>query len=539
VTGARRVERADPAPGAERARRAQPGHFVARRAVVFAAQKRNALVAFGDALRRGARRAPRRRGRCPHGCSWETASRVSRGRAPLASLPRLRGARASRIPACCVCAGEHNLGGDRAAGGNAAQSRHSNAQRPRTRECLRRPMSHSARGNPTDLYQRLLDANGDTVEERFQISAGGRSIAEIVRTTSGDETLYFHTDRLGSAETISTSAGQSFEQRFDPFGAPDPTNATITRAGFTGHAHDDDLGLIDMKGRVYDPLASRFTTADPIMQEPHWSQGMNRYAYVFNDPINATDPSGFISMSNIVGGFVAGGYIASGLLTLGGSLTSGNAVTTNFAVVGGSSGGSSALTMPGLLQGQPGSGPTVKASPEYGFRGNELGQSIENGTDIPGNVPDSVARPDAGSAPDPSGASVVALPRALVAIAEVAEAWLARAGAALRALGPTLSAPELAVTVPVIVPSDSVQMVPAPKTLDAFPDATRARPKTPVQGGQGLRSRWRIPDGDILEWDSRHGTLERYSPKGKHKGEFDPKTGRRLKPPNAKYRVEP
>ncbi len=316
-----------------------------------------------------------------------------------------------------------------------------------------------------DLYQRLLDANGDTVEERFQISAGGRAIAEIVRTTSGDETLYFHTDRLGSAETISTSAGQSFEQRFDPFGAPDPTNATITRAGFTGHAHDDDLGLIDMKGRVYDPLASRFTTADPIMQEPHWSQGMNRYAYVFNDPINATDPSGFISMSNIVGGFVAGGYIASGLLTLGGSLTSGNAVTTNFAVVGGSSGGSSALTMPGLLQGQPGSGPTVKASPEYGFRGNELGQSIENGTDIPGNVPDSVARPDAGSAPDPSGASVVALPRALVAIAEVAEAWLARAGAALRALGPTLSAPELAVTVPVIVPSDSVQMGAVPKLL--------------------------------------------------------------------------
>ena len=32
---------------------------------------------------------------------------------------------------------------------------------------------------------------------------------------------------------------------------------------------------------------------DPVMQAPFWTQGQNRYSYVFNDPINATDPSGF------------------------------------------------------------------------------------------------------------------------------------------------------------------------------------------------------------------------------------------------------
>jgi hypothetical protein len=83
----------------------------------------------------------------------------------------------------------------------------------------------------------------------------------------------------------------------------------------------------------------RFTTADPIMQAPYWSQGMNRYAYVFNDPLNATDPSGFISMSDVVKGFVYGGHIAAAGLMAYGSMTSGNAATTNFAVVGGSSGG--------------------------------------------------------------------------------------------------------------------------------------------------------------------------------------------------------
>jgi uncharacterized protein RhaS with RHS repeats len=51
-----------------------------------------------------------------------------------------------------------------------------------------------------------------------------------------------------------------------------------------------------MKGRIYDPLAGRFTTADPVTQAPYWSQGLNRYSYVFNDPVNNTDPSGFISI---------------------------------------------------------------------------------------------------------------------------------------------------------------------------------------------------------------------------------------------------
>jgi len=50
-----------------------------------------------------------------------------------------------------------------------------------------------------------------------------------------------------------------------------------------------------MKGRVYDPLAGRFLTADPVMQAPFWSQGLNRYSYVFNNPVNNTDPSGFVA----------------------------------------------------------------------------------------------------------------------------------------------------------------------------------------------------------------------------------------------------
>jgi len=74
-----------------------------------------------------------------------------------------------------------------------------------------------------------------------------------------------------------------------------PTTPALTRIGFTGQEQDGDMGLTDMKGRIYDPLAGRFMSADPIMQAPFWSQGLNRYSYVFNNPVNYTDPSGFVA----------------------------------------------------------------------------------------------------------------------------------------------------------------------------------------------------------------------------------------------------
>jgi RHS repeat-associated protein len=147
----------------------------------------------------------------------------------------------------------------------------------------------------TDLYQRLTDnIAGATLEERFRIYAGSREVAQVVRENGVDKTLFFHADHLGTPETITTSDGDVAHQDLDPWGRESSSGSTeLTRVGFTGHEHDRDLGLIDMKGRVYDPLAARFTSADPIMQAPFWSQGLNRYAYTFNDPVNHTDPSGF------------------------------------------------------------------------------------------------------------------------------------------------------------------------------------------------------------------------------------------------------
>jgi hypothetical protein len=47
-----------------------------------------------------------------------------------------------------------------------------------------------------------------------------------------------------------------------------------------------------MNGRVYDPVLGRFLSPDPLVQAPYDTQGLNRYAYVRNNPMRYVDPSG-------------------------------------------------------------------------------------------------------------------------------------------------------------------------------------------------------------------------------------------------------
>lgn len=67
----------------------------------------------------------------------------------------------------------------------------------------------------------------------------------------------------------------------------------LTTTGFTGHEMVDQVGLIHMQGRVYDPKLGRFMSADPYITELDNTQNMNRYSYVYNNPLTIVDPSGF------------------------------------------------------------------------------------------------------------------------------------------------------------------------------------------------------------------------------------------------------
>jgi RHS repeat-associated protein len=124
---------------------------------------------------------------------------------------------------------------------------------------------------------------------------------QLSRSDGTKETRYFHRDHLDSITAVSNGAGALLERfsydvygkRRLPSGADGAVNPSSTRRGYTGHEHLDEVGLIHMNGRVYDPQLGRFLSADPIVSDPGSTQGFNRYAYVYNNPLRAVDPSGF------------------------------------------------------------------------------------------------------------------------------------------------------------------------------------------------------------------------------------------------------
>ncbi|HFB65846.1 MAG TPA: RHS repeat-associated core domain-containing protein, partial [Aeromonadales bacterium] len=126
-------------------------------------------------------------------------------------------------------------------------------------------------------------------------------------TTPTIDISYIYKDHLGSTDTvIKTDTNSVTKMSFDSFGSrrnvnwvssvlntPPITLVAITDKGYTGHEQLDDVGLIHMNGRVYDPVMGRFLSADPNIQAPTDTQSLNRYAYVLNNPLSATDPSGY------------------------------------------------------------------------------------------------------------------------------------------------------------------------------------------------------------------------------------------------------
>lgn len=161
-----------------------------------------------------------------------------------------------------------------------------------------------------NFYEKRIQ--GNITRHVFHISSPNRLVAQIILEERDNATykyiFYFHDDRLGSTHTITDELGKVFgKMKFDPFGnLVDPSNplnavdtfpltkfSALIRRGFTGHEHDYEVNLINMKGRIYDPNLQRFLTADPSISQPYFGQAFNRYSYVLNNPTNLTDPSGF------------------------------------------------------------------------------------------------------------------------------------------------------------------------------------------------------------------------------------------------------
>jgi len=106
---------------------------------------------------------------------------------------------------------------------------------------------------------------------------------------------YYHLDHLGTPRILTDSGGVRVQgQHFLPFGEEMPLEAGLNPRKFTGHERDSETGLDYMLARYYSAPLGRFMSPDPsnkgIRRED--PQSWNRYSYVRNDPVNATDPDG-------------------------------------------------------------------------------------------------------------------------------------------------------------------------------------------------------------------------------------------------------
>jgi RHS repeat-associated protein len=160
------------------------------------------------------------------------------------------------------------------------------------------------------LYEKEVKPTG-VVEHKNYINAGGLLIGVIIKRSDGTgDTNYFHQDRLGSLTLITNSTGGVLERlAYDAFGkrrnpnGTDSTNNSLfginTDRGFTGHEHLDEVALIHMNGRIYDPVTARFLTPDPNVQSPTQLQSYNRYSYGLNNPLAGMDPTGYGFLSDL------------------------------------------------------------------------------------------------------------------------------------------------------------------------------------------------------------------------------------------------
>lgn len=114
---------------------------------------------------------------------------------------------------------------------------------------------------------------------------------------------YIYSDHLGSILALTDGSGNVVaKQNFDAWGRnrnPDnwtytnvPDNPTWLYRGYTGHEHLRQFALINMNGRIYDPIQGRMLSPDNYVAKLWGTQAYNRFSYANNNPLKYTDADG-------------------------------------------------------------------------------------------------------------------------------------------------------------------------------------------------------------------------------------------------------
>jgi RHS repeat-associated protein len=172
-------------------------------------------------------------------------------------------------------------------------------------------------------YEELITSNNIT--RQIHYVSGGNGLCAIIERENGVNNFNFvYTDYLGSILTVTDINGNvTAEQNFDAWGRyRNPVDwqyyATATTApnvpvwlyrGYTGHEHLPAFALINMNGRLYDPVQGRMLSADNYVADVFGTQSYNRYSYALNNPLSYVDQDGnnpALIIAAIIGAYMGG-----------------------------------------------------------------------------------------------------------------------------------------------------------------------------------------------------------------------------------------
>lgn len=143
-------------------------------------------------------------------------------------------------------------------------------------------------------------ANGRKITTNY-LNGKGIHVTEQQGASTTTKTQYLLTDHLGSITGFTGDNGALIDElSFDAWGKrrnADWTPLTTVyegfERGFTYHEHYDLFSMVEMNGRVYDPVVGRFLSPDILIQDELDVQNYNRYSYVLNNPLKYIDPTGY------------------------------------------------------------------------------------------------------------------------------------------------------------------------------------------------------------------------------------------------------
>ncbi len=156
----------------------------------------------------------------------------------------------------------------------------------------------------TTRYAGLTESN--SAGWQHDVVVDGEVVARITDTGTTESWNVYHRDHIGSvimrtspSTIVDEAAYSAFGERRDKTtwtqSYTPPPGGWADATGYTGHEQLHHLNLVQMEGRIYDPGLGRFLSADPFVPDAENTQAFNRYSYVYNQPLDYTDPSGYFT----------------------------------------------------------------------------------------------------------------------------------------------------------------------------------------------------------------------------------------------------